>query len=150
MPARILASIAGRGWLLVYWLAQEVALAHLPLLMIGSVLTLLPVALTSRYRHQRDWRTLLLQGAALTAAALLQSLPGWGREEAWNALLLTLTGGLTLAPICLVFWHYLTSTTAAAGTTIAGIAAGKLARAASDLVSAAVYRQSVAATGFTC
>ncbi|EEK2406073.1 signal transduction histidine-protein kinase/phosphatase UhpB [Salmonella enterica subsp. enterica serovar Dublin] len=99
-------------WLLVYWLAQEVALTHLPLLMIGGVLTLLPVALTSRYRHQRDWRTLLLQGAALTAAALLQSLPWLGQgEAAWNALLLTLTGGLTLAPICLVFWHYLTSTT---------------------------------------
>ncbi len=71
--------LLGAEWLLVYWLAQEVALAHLPLLMIGGVLTLLPVALTSRYRHQRDWRTLLLQGAALTAAALLQSLPGWGR-----------------------------------------------------------------------
>jgi two-component system sensor histidine kinase UhpB len=27
-----------------------------------------------------------------------------------NALLLTLTGGLTLAPTCLVIWHYLTST----------------------------------------
>ncbi|HFG8106896.1 TPA: signal transduction histidine-protein kinase/phosphatase UhpB [Salmonella enterica subsp. enterica serovar Enteritidis] len=104
--------LLGAEWLLVYWLAQEVALAHLPLLMIGSVLTLLPVALTSRYRHQRDWRTLLLQGAALTAAALLQSLPWLGQgEAAWNALLLTLTGGLTLAPICLVFWHYLTSTT---------------------------------------
>lgn len=81
MPARLLASIAGRGWLLVYWLAQEVALAHLPLLMLGSVLTLLPVALTSRYRHQRDWRTLLLQGAALTAAALLQSLPWLGQGK---------------------------------------------------------------------
>ncbi|EAZ6965449.1 signal transduction histidine-protein kinase/phosphatase UhpB [Salmonella enterica] len=104
--------LLGAEWLLVYWLAQEVALAHLPLLMIGGVLTLLPVALTSRYRHQRDWRTLLLQGAALTAAALLQSLPWLGQgEAAWNALLLTLTGGLTLAPICLVFWHYLTSTT---------------------------------------
>ncbi|EKN5276576.1 signal transduction histidine-protein kinase/phosphatase UhpB [Salmonella enterica] len=94
--------LLGAEWLLVYWLAQEVALAHLPLLMIGGVLTLLPVALTSRYRHQRDWRTLLLQGAALTAAALLQSLPWLGQgEAAWNALLLTLTGGLTLAPICL-------------------------------------------------
>lgn len=104
--------LLGAEWLLMYWLAQEVALAHLPLLMIGSALTLLPVMLISRYRHQRDWRTLLLQGAALTAAALLQSLPWLGQgEEAWNALLLTLTGGLTLAPICLVFWHYLTSTT---------------------------------------
>ncbi|EEP1025760.1 two-component system sensor histidine kinase UhpB, partial [Salmonella enterica] len=104
--------LLGAEWLLVYWLAQEVALAHLPLLMLGSLLTLLPVTLTSRYRHQRDWRTLLLQGAALTAAALLQSLPWLGQgEAAWNALLLTLTGGLTLAPICLVFWHYLTSTT---------------------------------------
>ncbi|EDL3484041.1 two-component system sensor histidine kinase UhpB, partial [Salmonella enterica subsp. enterica serovar Newport] len=84
--------LLGAEWLLVYWLAQEVALAHLPLLMIGGVLTLLPVALTSRYRHQRDWRTLLLQGAALTAAALLQSLPWLGQgEAAWNALLLTLT-----------------------------------------------------------
>lgn len=73
--------LLGAEWLLVYWLAQEVALAHLPLLMIGSVLTLLPVALTSRYRHQRDWRTLLLQGAALTAAALLQSLPWLGQGK---------------------------------------------------------------------
>lgn len=143
--------LLGAEWLLVYWLAQEVALAHLPLLMIGGVLTLLPVALTSRYRHQRDWRTLLLQGAALTAAALLQSLPWLGQgEAAWNALLLTLTGGADAGPhlpgfLALSHQHYL----AAAGT-IAGIAAGKLARAASDLVSAAVYRQSVAATGVTC
>ena len=49
-------------------------------------------------------------GAALIAAALLQSLPWLGEKEVLNALLLTLTGGLTLAPTCLVFWHYLTST----------------------------------------
>lgn len=50
-------------------------------------------------------------GGALIAAALLQSLP-WLLEgkEGLNALLLTLTGGLTLAPTCLVIWHYLTST----------------------------------------
>ena len=100
----------GAEWLMLIWLAQEVALAHLPLLMTGSLLTLIPVALISRYRHQRDWRTLLRQGAALIAAALLQSLPWVGEKEVLNALLLTLTGGLTLAPTCLVFWHYLTST----------------------------------------
>lgn len=44
------------------------------------------------------------------AAALLQSLPWVGEKEMLNALLLTLTGGLTLAPTCLVIWHYLTST----------------------------------------
>ncbi|MGS6241236.1 hypothetical protein, partial [Enterobacter hormaechei] len=33
-----------------------------------------------------------------------------GQKEVLNALLLTLTGGLTLAPTCLVIWHYLTST----------------------------------------
>ncbi len=100
--------LLGAEWLLIYWLMQAVGLTHFSLLMIGSLLTLLPVALISRYRHQRDWRTLLLQGAALTAAALLQSLPWlWHGKESWNALLLTLTGGLTLAPICLVFWHYL-------------------------------------------
>lgn len=67
--------LLGAEWLLIYWLMQAVGLTHFSLLMIGSLLTLLPVALISRYRHQRDWRTLLLQGAALTAAALLQSLP---------------------------------------------------------------------------
>lgn len=67
--------LLGAEWLLIYWLTQAVGLTHFSLLMIGSLLTLLPVALISRYRHQRDWRTLLLQGAALTAAALLQSLP---------------------------------------------------------------------------
>ncbi|VDZ75833.1 sensory histidine kinase UhpB [Salmonella bongori] len=142
--------LLGAEWLLIYWLAQEVALAHLPLLMIGSLLTLLPVALISRYRYQRDWRTLLLQGVALTAAALLQSLPWLGQgEAAWNALLLTLTGGLTLAPhlpglLALSHQHHLVTAGA-----VAGITASQLARAASDRVSAAVYRQSVAATGFT-
>lgn len=102
--------LLGAEWLMLIWLAQEVALAHLPLLMTGSLLTLIPVALISRYRHQRDWRTLLRQGAALIAAALLQSLPWVGEKEGLNALLLTLTGGLTLAPTCLVIWHYLTST----------------------------------------
>ncbi len=103
--------LLGTEWLLILWLAQEVALAHPIILMTGSLLTLLPVALISRYRQQRDWLTLLRQGGALMAAALLQSLP-WLAEgdEGLNALLLTLTGGLTLAPTCLVFWHYLTST----------------------------------------
>lgn len=103
--------LLGAEGLMIFWLAQEVALGHLPLLLTGGLLTLVPVALISRYRHQRDWRTLLLQGAALTAAALLQSLPWLGQgETAFTVLLLTLTGGLTLAPICLVFWHYLTNT----------------------------------------
>ncbi len=103
--------LLGAEWLLIFWLAQEVALAHPIILMIGSVLALLPVALISRYRHQRDWLTLLRQGGALIAAALLQSLP-WMSEgsDGLNALLLTLTGGLTLAPTCPVIWHYLTST----------------------------------------
>ena len=39
--------------------------------MIGSLLTLLPVALISRYRHQRDWRTLLLQGAGVNGGGVV-------------------------------------------------------------------------------
>ncbi len=104
--------LLGAEWLLIFWLAQEVALAHPIILMTGSLLTLLPVALISRYRQQRDWLTLLRQGGALIAASLLQSLPWLAQEgsEGLTALLLTLTGGLTLAPTCLVIWHYLTST----------------------------------------
>lgn len=139
--------LLGAEWLLIYWLMQAVGLTHFSLLMIGSLLTLLPVALISRYRHQRDWRTLLLQGAALTAAALLQSLPRlWHGKESWNALLLTLTGGLTLAPICLVFWHYLANNTAAARP-VTGFSTNQLARATSGLVLAAVCYQSLAPVG---
>lgn len=140
--------LLGAEWLLIYWLMQAVGLTHFSLLMIGSLLTLLPVALISRYRHQRDWRTLLLQGAALTAAALLQSLPWlWHGKESWNALLLTLTGGLTLAPICLVFWHYLANNTWLPARPVTGFSANQLARATSGLVLAAVCYQSLAPVG---
>ncbi len=88
--------LLGAGILLVYWLAQEVALAHLPLLMIGGVLTLLPVALTSRYRHQRDWRTLLLRARPHRRGATAIHCHGWGGEAAWNAT--ADPHGLTLAP----------------------------------------------------
>ncbi|MGQ7789048.1 hypothetical protein ACULNC_00460 [Shigella flexneri] len=44
-------------------------------------MTLLPVAPISRYRHQRDWRTLLLQGAALTAAASSGRCPCFGTAK---------------------------------------------------------------------
>ena len=69
--------LLGAEWLMLIWLSQEVALAHLPLLMTGSLLTLLPVALISRYRHQRDWRT-LLRGADCRRAA---AIPAVGRRK---------------------------------------------------------------------
>ncbi len=72
--------LLGTEWLLIFWLAQEVALAHPIILMTGSLLTLLPVALISRYRQQRDWLTLLRQGGALMAAArCCNRCPGWRR-----------------------------------------------------------------------
>lgn len=74
--------LLGTEWLLILWLAQEVALAHPIILMTGSLLTLLPVALISRYRQQRDWLTLLRQGGALLyrrAAAIAAVAGGGGR-----------------------------------------------------------------------
>ena len=44
--------LLGAEWLLIYWLTQAVGLTHFSLLMIGSLLTLLPVALISRYRQR--------------------------------------------------------------------------------------------------
>ena len=103
--------LLGTEWLLLSWLVWQVPLPHLPFLLVGSLLSLLPVVLISRYSDRQDWQTLLRQGAALVAAALLQSLP-WLEQGAvaLQVLLLTLTGSLTLSPICLVIWRYLTST----------------------------------------
>ncbi len=71
--------LLGTEWLLILWLAQEVALAHPIILMTGSLLTLLPVALISRYRQQRDWLTLLRQGGALMAPRCCNRCRGWRR-----------------------------------------------------------------------
>ena len=103
--------LLGTEWLLLSWLVWQVPFPHLPFLLVGSLLSLLPVVLISRYSDRQDWQTLLRQAAALVAAALLQSLP-WLEQGAvaLQVLLLTLTGSLTLSPICLVIWRYLTST----------------------------------------
>jgi len=110
-PRRYWLVLLGTEWLLLGWLSWQVELPHLPFLLIGSLLSMLPVVFTARYAASHDWRTLLRQGAALIAAALLQSLP-WVEQGAGalNVLLVTLTGSLTLSPICLVIWRYLTST----------------------------------------
>ena len=63
--------LLGAEWLLIYWLTQAGGLTHFPLLMIGRLLTLLPLTPISRYRPPRDWRTLLFNGGALTAGALV-------------------------------------------------------------------------------
>ncbi|MBH3018007.1 signal transduction histidine-protein kinase/phosphatase UhpB [Serratia sp. CY54039] len=77
------------------------------------VLTVLLSLLASPWllRHQQsdsEWRWPLLQGAVVTAAALLQALV-WQlvSGEGARALLLGLTGGFTIAPTCLLLWHYL-------------------------------------------
>ena len=74
--------LLGAEWLLIFWLAQEVALAHPIILMTGSLLTLLPVALISRYRHQRDWLTLLRRaGADRRLVAAIAAVAGARRER---------------------------------------------------------------------
>jgi len=101
--------LLGSEWLLLTWLAYQIDLADLSFLLIGSILSVIPVVLISRYADNYDWRTLLRQGGALIAAAILQTAAWLGQGPlTLHVLLLTLTGGLTLAPICLVIWRYLT------------------------------------------
>ncbi|MGE4800361.1 signal transduction histidine-protein kinase/phosphatase UhpB [Yersinia hibernica] len=62
-------------------------------------------------RHQKngsEWKWPLMQGAVIIGAALIQAL-GWqiASQQGAMALLLGLVGGLTIAPICLLLWHYL-------------------------------------------
>ena len=92
---------------------RQRGVALLMVLFILALMMILASAMTERtavmYQHtavtldnlQARWYALAAENMA---AALLQSLP-WLAEgdEGLNALLLTLTGGLTLAPTCLVF-----------------------------------------------
>ncbi|CQJ28341.1 signal transduction histidine-protein kinase/phosphatase UhpB [Yersinia mollaretii] len=61
-------------------------------------------------RHQKnssEWQWPLMQGAVILAAALIQAL-GWqmASQQGAMALLLGLVGGFTIAPTCLLLWHY--------------------------------------------
>lgn len=98
--------------LLLCWLDQEVGIPLWPYLQAGSLLTLVPLLVARRQRVRDDWQQLLVLLATVTVAALLQSLL-WhlAGEEALTALLLTLTGGLTLTSTCMLIWHYLTRAT---------------------------------------
>jgi two-component system sensor histidine kinase UhpB len=102
--------LLGAEWLLILWLAQEVALAHPIILMTGSLLTLLPVALISAIASSATGSPCCVRGRADRRRAAPVAAVAAGGQRGLNALLLTLTGGLTLAPTCLVIWHYLTST----------------------------------------
>ncbi len=74
--------LLGAEWLLIYWLTQAVGLTHFPLLMIGSLLTLLPVALISRYRHQRDWRTFAVTGGGVNGGGVVAvAAPALARQR---------------------------------------------------------------------
>ncbi len=91
MAADLLANAGGR-------------LTHFSLLMIGSLLTLLPVALSRAIAINVTgapccYRVRRYGGGVVAVAALALA-----RQRVVESLLLTLTGGLTLAPICLVFW----------------------------------------------
>ena len=98
--------------LLLYWLDSEVGLPSWPLVQAGSLLTLLPLLIARRQQVRNDWQQLLVLLATVTVAALLQSLL-WhlAGENGLTALLLTLTGGLTLTSTCMLIWHYLTRAT---------------------------------------
>lgn len=61
--------LLGAEWLLIYWLTQAVGLTHFSLLMIGSLLTLLPVALIA----SQTWRD---HPVDLLLSLLVQSLTG--------------------------------------------------------------------------
>ncbi|WP_412706369.1 Sensor histidine kinase DesK [Aeromonas rivipollensis] len=98
--------------LLLHWLDREVGMPLWPLILAGSLLTLLPLLIARRQRVRDDWQQLLVLLATVTVAAALQSLL-WhlAGEDGLTALLLTLTGGLTLTSTCMLIWHYLTRAT---------------------------------------
>ena len=81
--------------LLLHWLDREVGMPLWPLILAGSLLTLLPLLIARRQRVRDDWQQLLVLLATVTVAAALQSL-------LWH---------LTLTSTCMLIWHYLTRAT---------------------------------------
>ncbi|CNI55089.1 MULTISPECIES: signal transduction histidine-protein kinase/phosphatase UhpB [Yersinia] len=104
------------GDALLWWLLTD-QFGYVDLLWFAIPLllaTTLLAALASPWllRHQKtesEWQWPLMQGAVIVGAALIQAL-GWqiASNQGAMALLLGLVGGFTIAPTCLLLWHYLT------------------------------------------
>ncbi len=103
MSARLLSVLLGAGVAAAaYW--RRSCAAHLPLLMIGSVLTLAARGADFALPPSaRDWRTLLLSGRGPLTAALPQPAPV-GRKRVRERYC-DPTGGLTPSPSA-CFRHY--------------------------------------------
>ncbi|AAS63534.1 signal transduction histidine-protein kinase/phosphatase UhpB [Yersinia pestis] len=81
----------------------------LPLLLLTTLLALFASPWLLRHQqNESEWQWPLMQGGVITVAALIQAL-GWqiASGQGAMALLLGLVGGFTIAPTCLLLWHYL-------------------------------------------
>ncbi|UZX68554.1 signal transduction histidine-protein kinase/phosphatase UhpB [Yersinia ruckeri] len=90
------------GSLIFLWTA-------LPVLLLTTLLAVF--ASPWLLRHQQsdsEWQWPLLQGAVIAVAALIQAAV-WqlSTDQGGMALLLGFSGGFTIAPTCLLLWHYL-------------------------------------------
>lgn len=97
-------------WLLADQFGYGPALwASLAVLVLTTLLSMLMSPwLLRRQQSGSEWRWPLQQGAVVAAAALLQAAV-WQivSGEGGRALLFGLAGGFTVAPTCLLLWHYL-------------------------------------------
>ncbi|AJJ61674.1 signal transduction histidine-protein kinase/phosphatase UhpB [Yersinia aldovae] len=90
------------GYLHLLWFA-------IPLLLVTTLVAV--VASPWLLRHQQsesEWQWPLMQGVVIFITALIQAL-GWqiAIGKGAMALLMGLVGGFTIAPTCLLLWHYL-------------------------------------------
>ncbi|AIN19781.1 histidine kinase family protein [Yersinia rochesterensis] len=103
------------GDALLWWLLTdqfgypELLWFALPLLLATTLLAVFASPWLLRHqKNDNEWKWPLMQGAVIIGAALIQAL-GWeiASQQGAMALLLGLVGGFTIAPICLLLWHYL-------------------------------------------
>ncbi|MGP2411578.1 signal transduction histidine-protein kinase/phosphatase UhpB [Yersinia enterocolitica] len=104
------------GDALLWWLLTDqfgypysLLWAAIPLLLATTLLAVIASPWLLRNQSSgSEWKWPLMQGVVIFGAALIQAL-GWqiNSGQGAMALLLGLVGGFTIAPICLLLWHYL-------------------------------------------
>lgn len=103
------------GDALLWWLLTDqfgyvdLLWCAIPLLLATTLLAFFASPWLLRHqKNQNEWQWPLMQGAVIVGAVLIQAL-GWqiASGQGAMALLLGLVGGFTIAPTCLLLWHYL-------------------------------------------
>ncbi|PHM29192.1 signal transduction histidine-protein kinase/phosphatase UhpB [Xenorhabdus budapestensis] len=108
IPKRYLPALYGTEWLLTIGLALLIGQPHWLTVLTASVVSLPIVWIAGRYYRGNQWQRLAVMALVIVVTSIINVMSVISHNPALTiALLVSLTGGVMLVPLCYLVWHYL-------------------------------------------